>query len=79
MWQRFNGLWNLSVNQVLDQDLPRPKEEEVAERKATFVDALKGLGATRKYMYQFDTKNSITAMCNRVENELYNTELKKKK
>jgi hypothetical protein len=47
---------------VLDQHLTRPEEgpeEEVAEHKATFVDALKGLEAARKYMHQFDIKNNI--------------------
>jgi hypothetical protein len=38
-----------SVDPVLDQHLTRP-EEEVAEHKATFLDALKGLEAARKYM-----------------------------
>jgi hypothetical protein len=33
-----------SVGQLLDQHLIRPEEEEeVAEHKATFLDALKGL------------------------------------
>jgi hypothetical protein len=41
------------------------------EHKATFLDALKGLEATRKYICQFDTKYSIIVMCNRVESELY--------
>jgi hypothetical protein len=50
--------------------LTRP-EEEVAEHKATFLDALKGLEAARKYMWQFDTKNNIIAMCSKVKNELY--------
>jgi hypothetical protein len=40
-----------SVDQVLDQHLTRPEvEEEVAEYKATFLDALKGLQAARQYM-----------------------------
>jgi hypothetical protein len=71
-----------SVIQVLDQDLPRPEEEEkeeVAEHKATFLYALKGQVAVRKYMFQFDTKNSITAMCNKVENELYRIRTLEKK
>jgi hypothetical protein len=69
------GVW--SVDQLLDQQLTRPEEEseekeEVAERKATtFLDALKGQGATRQYMCPFDIKNSITVMCRGVENELY--------
>jgi hypothetical protein len=44
-----------SVDWLLDQHLTRPeeepeKEEEVAEYKATFSDALKGLEAARKYI-----------------------------
>jgi hypothetical protein len=63
-------------DQVLDQHLTRPKEqpeeeEEVAEHKATFLDAPKGLEAARKYINQFDTENSITVMCNKVENKSY--------
>jgi hypothetical protein len=54
--------------------LGRPKEEpeeeeEVAEHKTTFLDLLKVLEAARKYIHQFDTKNSIIVMCNKVENE----------
>jgi hypothetical protein len=33
---------------------------------------MKALQAARKHMCQFDTKNNITVMCNKVENELYN-------
>jgi hypothetical protein len=59
-----------SVDQVLDQHLTRPEEpkeeKEVAEHKATFFDALKGLEAARKYTCQFDTENNITVMCNEV-------------
>jgi hypothetical protein len=61
--------------EVLDQHLTKPEgktnEEEVAEHKATFLDALKGLEAATKYICQFDTKNSINVMCNKVDNELY--------
>jgi hypothetical protein len=64
-----------SINQVLGQQLTRPEEEpeeeEVAEYKATFLDARKGLEAARKYIRQFEIKNNITVMCNKVENELY--------
>jgi hypothetical protein len=63
-----------SVDHVLDQHLNRPKEElgeEVAEHKATFLDVSKGLEASRKYINQFDTKNNIIVMCNKVENKLY--------
>jgi hypothetical protein len=66
------------VNQVLDEDLTRLEEEleaeeevEVAECKATFMDPLKGLEAARKYIHQFDTKNSIIVMCNKLESKLY--------
>jgi hypothetical protein len=39
------------VDQVLDQHLARPKEEEeVAKHKPTLLDALKGLEAARNYM-----------------------------
>jgi hypothetical protein len=61
---------------VLDEYLTRPEEDpeedwEVAEHKATFLDALKGLETATKYLYRFDTKNSITVICNKVENGLY--------
>jgi hypothetical protein len=56
-----------SVDQVLDQHLTRAEEEEeVAEYKGTFLDALKTLEAARKYMCQFDTENNIIVMCNEV-------------
>jgi hypothetical protein len=59
-----------SVDQVLDQYLTKPEEEEeVAENKATFLDALKGPEAARKYMCQFGTKRSITVMCIEIETE----------
>jgi hypothetical protein len=54
---------------VLEQHLTKPgkePEEEVAERKATFMDALKGLEGARNYVHQFDTKNTITVMRNKV-------------
>jgi hypothetical protein len=71
---------NRSVDQVLDQHLTRPgEEEEVAEHKATFFDALKGLEATRKYICQFDTNNYSIVMCNKVENELYRLRAQEKK
>jgi hypothetical protein len=61
---------------VLDQHWTRPDEEpegddKVAEHKPSFLDALKGLGAARKHMCQFDTKNNFTVMCNKLENEFY--------
>jgi hypothetical protein len=57
-----------TVNQVLDQHLTRPEEEEEEEdHKATFLDVLKGLEAARKYLCQFDTENNIILMCNKVE------------
>jgi hypothetical protein len=61
---------------VLDEDLTRLEEKleeeaEVAECKAAFLDPLKGLEASRKYINQFDTKNNIIVMCNKVENKLY--------
>jgi hypothetical protein len=60
--------------------LTRPEEEEeVAEHKATFLDALKGLEAARKYICQFDTENNIIVMCNKVENELYRLRAQEKK
>jgi hypothetical protein len=49
---------------------PEEPEEEVAQHKATFLVALKGLEALGKYSCQFYTKNTITAMCNNDENEL---------
>jgi hypothetical protein len=60
--------------------LTRPLEgEEIAEHKATFLGALKGLNATRRYKCEFDTKNNIIVMCNRVENELYKLRTQEKK
>jgi hypothetical protein len=54
---------------VLDQHLTRSEEEEeVAEYKAAFLDALKGLEAARKCMYQFDAEAVLSY---EVENELY--------
>jgi hypothetical protein len=72
-----------TVDQVLDQHLTRPEEEseseeEVAEHKTTFWDALKGLEAARKCISQSHMENNITVMSNRVENELYR-ELKEKR
>jgi hypothetical protein len=59
---------------MLDQHLTRPEEpeeeEEVAEHEATFLDAMKELEATRKYMCQCDTENSAIVMCSNVGNEL---------
>jgi hypothetical protein len=49
----------------------KPEKEEAAEHKARLLGALKGLEAARMYIRQFDTKNNITVMCNKVENELY--------
>jgi hypothetical protein len=48
------------------QHFIRP-EKEVAEHKATFLDAIKGLKAARKYIHQLDIKNSITVICKKVE------------
>jgi hypothetical protein len=73
-----------SVNQVLHKHLPRreeePEEEEdVAEHKATFLDALKGLEAAREYKCQFYTEKNIIVMCNEVENGLYRMSAQEKK
>jgi hypothetical protein len=65
MWQCSQGLWSPKC-----QHLSR-SEEEIAEHKATFLDAPKGLEAARKDICQFDTKHSIIVMCNKVENALY--------
>jgi hypothetical protein len=54
---------------VFDQQFATSEEEgESAEHKATFLDALE---TARKNICQSDTKNNITAICNKVENELY--------
>jgi hypothetical protein len=50
-----------NVDQVLDRELIRPEEEpedddKISEHKAMFLDALKGMEAARKYMYQCDTE-----------------------
>jgi hypothetical protein len=34
------------------------------------LDALKGLQAARMHICQFDNKNNITVICNKVQNEL---------
>jgi hypothetical protein len=36
----------------------------------TFLDEVKGLETTRKYICQFGTEGNVTVMCNKVENEL---------
>jgi hypothetical protein len=46
-------------------------EEEVVEDKTTFLDVRKGLEATRTYMCQFDSEDSITVQCSKAENEPY--------
>jgi hypothetical protein len=59
---------------VLDQHLPRPKEEpdmEKSEPIATFLDEVRGLEAARKYIHQSDTKNITTVMRNKAETELH--------
>jgi hypothetical protein len=61
-----------SVEQVSDQHLTRAEdgleeEKEVAEHKATFLDALKRLETARKCLCQFDTKTNITVLCNKVK------------
>jgi hypothetical protein len=69
-----------SVDQVLDQRLTGPEEEEkVAEHKVLFLDALIGLEATRKHMCQFDTEDNIIVMCNKVENESYRLRAQEKR
>jgi hypothetical protein len=40
----------------------------VAEDRVTFLDALEGLEVATKYMRQLDTEDSITVMCNKLEN-----------
>jgi hypothetical protein len=51
------------------------------EKKAAFLDALKGLEAVRKSTCQFDSENNVIVKCSEVENELYRlgTEEKRKK
>jgi hypothetical protein len=54
-----------SFDHMSEQHLTRPEEEEeVAEHKAVFLEVLKGLEASRKYMCQFGTKNNIIIICN---------------
>jgi hypothetical protein len=55
-----------NVDQVLKKHLTW--SHEVAEYKATFLDALSGLEAARKYMCQFVTENIIIVTFNKVEN-----------
>jgi hypothetical protein len=60
-----------SVNWVLDQDLPWPEEQqEVAGHRTTFMDVLKACVS--------DTESNVTAMCNKVENELYRLRAREK-
>jgi hypothetical protein len=71
MRQCSQSLW--SIEQVSHQYLTRAEErlqeeKEVAEHKATLLDALK---TARKCLCQFDTKNNITVLCNKVKNKLY--------
>lgn len=54
------------VYHMLDQDLTRAEEEEVAEHKP-FLDSLKGLEAARKYMCQLDSENNNIVMCNKLK------------
>jgi hypothetical protein len=68
-------MWSLKcqtgVRSTFDKARNVPEEEEeVAEHKATFLDALKGLEAARKYICQFDTEKYNIVMWNKVENEL---------
>jgi hypothetical protein len=53
------GMWNTECRPGVRSTLTGPEEEEEgAEHQATFLDALKRLGAARKYMRQFDTENN---------------------
>jgi hypothetical protein len=54
-------------------------KEEVAEYKATFLDAPKGLEAASKCMCQFDTENNIIVMCSKVEKQVMKTKSSRKK
>jgi hypothetical protein len=65
----------------LMQHMTRPEEEEgeVAEHKTSFLVALNGLKAAREHMSQFDIENNITAICNKVEIELYRPRTQEKK
>jgi hypothetical protein len=59
--EHFTALWRVmesSVHKLLDQHLITPQEEG-AEHRATFLDALKGLEAATKCMCQFNTENTI--------------------
>jgi hypothetical protein len=40
---------------------------------------MQGAEAARKYIHQFDTKNNIVVMCNKVENELYGLRAQREK
>jgi hypothetical protein len=55
-----------SVDEGLDKHLIRPEEED-AEHRDTFLDALKGLEAATKYMCQYHTENTITVTRNKIE------------
>jgi hypothetical protein len=70
MGQCSQGLWSPECQHLIKSEEPK-KEEEVAEHKSTFLDAVKGLEAARKYICRFDTKHNIIVLCNIVENALY--------
>ena len=41
------------------------------DKKVTFLDAVNGLEAARKFMFKFEIKDSVSVVCNKAENELY--------
>lgn len=51
---------------MLDQQLPEDEKDVAEHKNNTFLDALKGLEAARKYVCQIDIKNNIIAMCIKV-------------
>jgi hypothetical protein len=57
-----------AVDQVFVEHLTKPEEEEKKEKgvsgdKFTYLDTLKELEASRKYICEFDTENSIIVIC----------------
>jgi hypothetical protein len=47
--------------------LEEQEQDEIAEDKITFTDALQGLEATGKYMWKFSNEDNTVVKCNHVE------------
>jgi hypothetical protein len=65
------GTFSVHAKCCSEKCRPEELEEEVTEDKRTFLDALKGLEATRKYNCQFDTEGNIIVLCNKAESGMH--------